>query len=134
MSGNLQLCLKKQFHWDVFLGNVRNFSNSYSQKQHIFAIVLSFFITYFANLILFIHLQNCRTKYMQRHISSLRGLRCGFWWKYLKTVNPEAFSGPSRIFKMELFAEKVKDFELLIIFVKSSILDFWLFWNVSDLK
>ena len=48
VSGNLQLCLKKQFHPDVFLGNLRNFSNSYSQKLH---ILLCFFITYFANFI-----------------------------------------------------------------------------------
>ena len=38
MSGNLQLCLKNQFHRDVFLGNLWNFSNSYSQKLHILAV------------------------------------------------------------------------------------------------
>ena len=41
----------------------------------------------------------------------------------IKTVNPEAFSGPSRISKMGLFAEKVNGFDALIIFVQSSILD-----------
>ena len=38
-------------------------------------------------------------------------------------MNPEAFSGRSRISKMELFAEKVNRFQPLIIFVKSFILD-----------
>ena len=29
----------------------------------------------------FIHLQICGTKYMQRHICLLKDLRCSFWWK-----------------------------------------------------
>ena len=48
VSSNLELCLKKQFYRDVFLGNLRNFSNIYSQKLH---ILLCFFITDFANFI-----------------------------------------------------------------------------------
>ena len=48
VSPNLQFCLKEQFHRDVFLGNLRSFLNSYYQKLH---ILLSFFITYFANFI-----------------------------------------------------------------------------------
>ena len=40
VSGNLQLCLKKQFHWNVFLGNLGSFWNSYSQKLD---ILLCFF-------------------------------------------------------------------------------------------
>ena len=43
--------------------------------------------------------------------------------KIVKECESEAFSGPSRISKMELFAGKVNGFEPLIIFVKSSILD-----------
>ena len=42
---------------------------------------------------------------------------------FVKTVNPEAFSGPNKISKMELFAEKVNGFQSFIIFAKSTILD-----------
>ena len=66
---------------------------------------------------------------MQRHTSPLTDLKCSYWQKQLKTVNPKAFSGPSRISKMELFVEKVNGFESLIIFVKSSILVFSFWWN-----
>ena len=40
-------------------------------------------------------------------------------------MNPEAFPGPNKISKMELFAEKVKGFQpsMSIIVVKSAILD-----------
>ena len=38
-------------------------------------------------------------------------------------MNPEAFSRPKRISKMELFVEKVNGFQPFIIFVKSSIFD-----------
>ena len=40
-----------------------------------------------------------------------------FLVKIVKTVNPEAFSGPNKISKMELFAGKVNGFQ------KSAILD-----------
>ena len=43
--------------------------------------------------------------------------------KPLKTVDPEAFSGPNRISKTELLAEKVNGFQPFIIFVKNFILD-----------
>ena len=43
--------------------------------------------------------------------------------KPLKTVDPEAFSGPNRISKTGLLAEKVNDFQPFIIFVKNFILD-----------
>ena len=38
-------------------------------------------------------------------------------------MNPEAFSGPYKISKMELFAEKGNGFQPFIIFVNSAILD-----------
>ena len=38
-------------------------------------------------------------------------------------MNPEAFSGPNKIPKMELFPDKVNGFQLFIIFVKSALLD-----------
>ena len=38
-------------------------------------------------------------------------------------MNPEAFSGPNKISKMELFAEKVNGFQPFTIFVKSAIFD-----------
>ena len=38
-------------------------------------------------------------------------------------MDPEAFSGPNKISKMELFAEKVNGFQPFIIFVKNAILD-----------
>ena len=54
----------------------------------------------------------------------------------MKTVNPEAFSGPNKISKMELFAEKVNGFQPFIIFVKSAILDvlntFWILNTVLN--
>ena len=43
--------------------------------------------------------------------------------KPLKTVDPEAFSGPNRISKTELLAGKVNGFQPFIIFVKNFILD-----------
>ena len=40
--GNLQLCFKKQFHRNVFLENLRNFSNCCSQEQHIYCYSFEF--------------------------------------------------------------------------------------------
>ena len=53
---------------------------------------------------------------MQRHIFPLKDLR----WHFMI---PETFSGPNKVSKMELFAEKVTGFQSFIIFVKSAILD-----------
>ena len=59
-----------------------------------------------------------------------------FLVKIVKTVNQEAFSGPTRISKMELFAEKVNGFQPFVIFVKSFILDvlntFWILNTVLN--
>ena len=109
--------------WGMFFYEIYRIS----QKLH---FLLSFFITYFANFIyLSLNLQN----YMQRHICPLKDLRCSFWWKKFKTVNPEAFSRPNRISKIELFKEKVNSFQPFIIFVKSSILDVLnMFWICSE--
>ena len=46
-----------------------------------------------------------------------------FLVKIVKTVDPEAFSGPNRISKMDFYAEEVNGFQSFIIFVKGSLLD-----------
>ena len=44
----------------------------------------------------------------------------------IQQSNEEAYSVRTRTFKMELFAQIVKSFQLLTLFVKKSILDVWL--------
>ena len=44
MPDHLQLCFKKHFHVDVFLGNLQSFSRNYSQDQveHIYCYSFEF--------------------------------------------------------------------------------------------
>ena len=54
-----------------------------------------------------------------------------FLVKIVKDCDPEAFSGPNKISKMEFFVEKVNVFQPFIIFVKSAILDCNTFLTLS---
>ena len=130
MSRNLQLCLKEQFQGDVFLGNLRNFSNRYSQKLH---ILLSFFITYFANFI-YSSPNLWNQIHAEAYFPSSRSKM--FLVKIVKDCESRGIFRTQQNIKMELFAEKVNGFQPFIIFVKSAILDvlntFWILNTVLN--
>ena len=100
----------------------KNFGTAITRNKRnmLFAILLSFFITYFIAAF-----KNFQAQYRQRHIQSpMKDLRCSFWQQQL--TFPVAYSERSPTSKIKLFEKNILSrplFQPLTLYTKSSILD-----------